>query len=115
MSEASIFTRIMTGDIPGDIVMEDDACVVLRDISPQAPTHLLVVPRKPIVGVQGADMEDEALLGHLLVMARRAAEQEGIAADGYRCVINAGRHGGQEVPHLHIHVLGGRQFTWPPG
>lgn len=115
MSEASIFTRIMDGQIPGDIVMEDEQCIVLRDISPQAPTHLLVVPRKPIIGVQAADPVDEALLGHLLIVARAAAEQEGLADDGYRCVINAGRDGGQEVPHLHVHVLGGRPLTWPPG
>ena len=115
MSEASIFTKIMEGEIPGEILFQDDNCIVLKDISPQAQTHMLVIPRKPIVGVQTASPEDEQLLGHLLVVAQRMAAQEGIANDGYRCVINAGVNGGQQVPHLHIHVLGGRQLQWPPG
>ncbi len=115
MSDASIFTKIMEGEIPGEILFHDDDCIVLKDISPQAPTHMLVIPRKPIVGVQTASSEDEQLLGHLLVVAQRMAAQEGIANDGYRCVINAGVNGGQQVPHLHIHVLGGRQLQWPPG
>ncbi|MEC9377798.1 MAG: histidine triad nucleotide-binding protein [Candidatus Latescibacterota bacterium] len=115
MSEASIFTKIMEGEIPGEILFHDDDCIVLKDISPQAPTHMLVIPRKPIVGVQTASSEDEQLLGHLLVVAQRMAAQEGIANDGYRCVINTGVNGGQQVPHLHIHVLGGRQLQWPPG
>ncbi len=115
MSKASIFTKIMEGEIPGEILFQDDDCIVLKDISPQAPTHMLVIPRKPIVGVQTASSEDKQLLGHLLVVAQRMAAQEGIANDGYRCVINAGVNGGQQVPHLHIHVLGGRQLQWPPG
>ena len=115
MSEASIFTKIMEGEIPGEILFQDDDCIVLKDISPQAPTHMLVIPRKPIVGIQTASPEDEQLLGHLLVVAQRMAAQEGIANDGYRCVINTGVNGGQQVPHLHIHVLGGRQLQWPPG
>ena len=105
----------MEGESPGEILFQDDDCIVLKDISPQAPPHMLVIPRKPIVGVQTASSADEQLLGHLLVVAQRMATQEGIANDGYRCVINAGVNGGQQVPHLHIHVLGGRQLQWPPG
>ncbi|MBT4101703.1 MAG: histidine triad nucleotide-binding protein [Gemmatimonadetes bacterium] len=115
MSEASIFTRIMSGEIPGDILFEDELCIVLRDIAPEAPSHLLVIPRQPLPGVQDATHEDKTLLGHLLVVAAQVARSSGIAEDGYRCVINAGSHGGQQVPHLHIHVLGGRQLHWPPG
>ncbi len=115
MSDRSVFTRIMDGEIPGEIVFEDELCIAIRDIAPEAPTHLLVVPRHPIQGVQDATPEDKTLLGHLLVVAAQVAESEGIAEDGYRCVINAGLHGGQTVPHLHIHVLGGRQLHWPPG
>lgn len=115
MSEPTIFARILEGEIPAERVHEDEHCIVIRDIAPQAPTHLLVIPRKALVGVQGAEPEDGALLGHLLLTARRVAEQEGLAGGGYRLVINAGSDGGQEVAHLHIHVLGGRQMLWPPG
>lgn len=115
MSEPTLFTRIIEGEIPSDRVHEDEYCIAIRDIQPQAPTHVLVIPRKPLVGVQGAENEDQALLGHLLLTARRVAEQEGLAEGGYRLVINAGDDGGQEVPHLHVHVLGGRRMLWPPG
>jgi histidine triad (HIT) family protein len=114
MTEKTLFTRIIDGEIPGDFVHQDDQCVVIRDIRPQAPAHLLVIPRKPLVGIQGAETEDGALLGHLLLVARRVAEGEGLRS-GYRLVINAGEDGGQAVPHLHIHVLGGRAMQWPPG
>lgn len=115
MTEKTLFSRIIEGEIPGDFVHRDERCVVLRDVNPQAPTHLLVIPIKPLVGVQGAEDEDESLLGHLLLTARRVAEEEGLNVDGYRLVINAGPHGGQSVSHLHVHVLGGRRMSWPPG
>ncbi len=111
----TIFQRILDGEIPATRVFEDDACIVIRDIAPQAPVHLLVIPRKPIVGISSVVADDEGLLGHLLVVARQVAEQEGIAAAGFRLVINDGRNGGQSVPHLHVHVLGGRALSWPPG
>lgn len=114
MSGKTLFTKIIDGEIPGDFVHRDDRCVVIRDIDPQAPIHLLVIPRKPLVGIQGADDEDRDLLGHLLLVARHTAAAEGLNA-GYRLVINAGDEGGQAVPHLHVHVLGGRRMNWPPG
>ena len=114
MSEKTLFTKIIEGEIPGDFVHRDDLCVVIRDINPQAPVHLLVIPVKPLVGIQGAEAADGKLLGHLLLTARQMAEKEGLRS-GYRVVINAGAEGGQEVPHLHLHVLGGRQMNWPPG
>lgn len=115
MGAATLFTRIIEGEIPAEFVHEDERCVAIRDIDAQAPTHLLVIPRKALSGIQAAEEEDRDLLGHLLLVARKLAVQEGIAAAGYRLVINAGSEGGQEVPHLHIHVLGGRQMLWPPG
>lgn len=111
----TLFTRIIDGEIPGEFVHRDDLCVVIRDIHPQAPTHLLVIPVEPLLGVQAAEPSHVEMLGHLLVVARMVAEKEGLSADGYRLVINAGDHGGQEVPHLHVHVLGGRPMHWPPG
>ena len=114
MDTPSIFTRILSGEIPGSLLHEDDSCFVLADINPQAPLHLLIIPKKPLVGVQGAEAEDQALLGHLLLVARKMADAEGLEA-GYRLVINSGSDGGQEVPHLHIHLLGRRKMTWPPG
>jgi histidine triad (HIT) family protein len=114
MTEKTLFSRIIDGELPGDFVHSDDLCVVLRDIQPQAPTHLLVIPRKPLPGVQDAEAADLELLGHLLLTARRVADREGLG-QGYRVVINAGEHGCQSVPHLHIHVLGGRKLSWPPG
>jgi len=114
MSEPTLFTRIIEGDIPGDFVHRDEHCVVIRDINPQAPVHLLVIPIEPLVGIQSAEDDDRSLLGHLMLTARYVAQKEGLNS-GYRLVVNAGDEGGQEVPHLHIHVLGGRQMNWPPG
>ncbi len=111
----TLFTRIIEGEIPGDFVHRDAHCVVIRDIDPKAPTHLLVIPIEPLPGVQAARPEHASLLGHLLLIARQVAESEGLAERGYRLVINAGPDGGQEVPHLHVHVLGGRKMRWPPG
>ena len=115
MSEATIFSKIIRREIPADIVYEDDECLAFRDIQPQAPTHILVIPKKVIAGVQCAEPGDAALLGHLLVTARQIAETDGLAATGFRLVINAGDHGGQTVDHLHVHLLGGRMLQWPPG
>jgi histidine triad (HIT) family protein len=115
MAEKTLFTKIIDGEIPGDFVHRDDLCVAIRDIAPQAPVHILIIPRKPLVGIQGADPSDQALLGHLLIVAQDLARQQGLTDDGYRLVINAGDAGGQAVPHLHVHLLGGRQMQWPPG
>ena len=110
----TIFQRIIDHEIPADIVYEDDRCLAFRDISPQAPTHVLVIPKKPIVSLAHAEDADAELLGHLLIVARKVAEQEGLT-NGFRAVMNSGPDGGQSVDHLHIHVLGGRRLTWPPG
>lgn len=111
----TLFEKIASREIPADIVYEDDLCLCFRDINPQAPIHLLIVPKKPIVRIAGADTGDQATLGHLLLTARRVAEQEGFAESGFRTVINNGPDGGEEVPHLHLHILAGRQMQWPPG
>jgi len=115
VSDKTLFQKIIDGEIPGDFVHRDDQCVVIRDIAPQAPTHLLVIPIEPLEGVQAATPEHQALLGHLLLVGRKMAEAEGLLAAGFRLVINAGEDGGQSVPHLHVHVLGGRALQWPPG
>lgn len=108
MADDNIFVKIIRGEIPADIVYEDETCVAFRDINSQAPTHVLVVPRRAIAGLQYIEPEDGQTVGHLLVVARKVAEQEGVHESGFRCIINAGPDGGQEVPHLHVHVLGGR-------
>ncbi len=112
---ASLFTRILNGELQGTIVHQDDLCFVLVDIQPQAPKHFLVIPKKEIPSVADATPEDKPILGHLLWVAAEVARQHGISEDGYRLVINIGPQGGQTVPHIHVHVLGGRQMTWPPG
>ena len=114
MGADTVFAKIIRGDIPADIVHEDDLCVAFRDVNPQAPVHLLVVPREPVTGLEAANPEHQSLLGHLLLVAKEVAVREGLGR-GYRCVVNAGLEGGQEVPHLHLHLMGGRQMTWPPG
>ncbi len=115
MAEETIFSKIIRREIAADIVHEDDVCLAFRDINPQAPTHILIIPKEPLVGLQEATPQHRDALGHLLVAARQIAEREGIAEGGYRCVINAGPDGGQEVYHLHLHLLGGRSLQWPPG
>lgn len=115
MTDKTLFEKICDKEIPATIVFEDDRCVVFRDISPQAPVHVLVVPRKPVIRVGLADSGDEALLGHLLLTAAAVARSEGIAESGYRLIINNGADGGEAVPHLHVHLLGGRKLEWPPG
>lgn len=111
----TLFEKIIAREIPADIVHEDDISLAFRDINPQAPTHILVIPKKPICRVGEAGPEDQDLLGHLLLVASRIARESGIAVSGYRIVINNGPDGGESVPHLHIHILGGRQLAWPPG
>ncbi len=115
MSEMTLFEKIIARQIPADILYEDDLCLCFRDIAPQAPVHLLVVPKKPIVRVAEAVAEDNELLGHLLITAQIVAKQEGFSDDGFRIVINNGGDGGEAVPHLHVHILAGRKMTWPPG
>lgn len=112
---ATLYTKIIKGEIPGKIVHEDEHCAAFLDIQPQAPNHILVVPKKELRSVADAKPEDEQLLGHLLLTAASVARDQGIAESGYRLVINTGKNGGQSVSHLHIHVLGGRQMEWPPG
>jgi histidine triad (HIT) family protein len=115
MPELTLFEKICAKEIPATILFEDERCIAFRDIAPQAPVHVLVIPRKPIPRVGLAEVSDEALLGHLLIVAAQVARAEGLADNGYRLVINNGPHGGEAVPHLHVHLLGGRQMTWPPG
>ena len=116
MGEKScLFCRIIAGEIPGDFVHQDEQCVVLRDINPQAPTHLLVIPREHLESLDDASQNDEALLGHLLRIGARMANEQGHADKSFRTVINTGGAAGQSVFHLHVHVLAGRQMNWPPG
>ncbi len=113
MSE-TIFSKIIRREIPADIVYEDDLALAFRDISPQAPVHILVIPKKTLPQLANAESDDHALMGHLLLTVKRVAKQEGLE-NGYRVVINNGSDGGQTVDHLHLHILGGRQMQWPPG
>jgi histidine triad (HIT) family protein len=115
MAEKTLFEKIRDREIPASLVHEDDHCIAFRDISPQAPVHVLVVPKKPIPRVGLAALEDQQVLGHLLLTAAAVARSEGLAESGYRLVINNGRDGGEAVPHLHVHLLGGRKLDWPPG
>lgn len=111
---STLFEKIIAREIPAKIEYEDDQCIVIHDIDPQAPTHILVIPKKVIPRVGEAQVEDGALLGHLLLIAGNIAQSLNLE-DGYRIVINNGKNGGEAVPHLHVHVLGGRQLSWPPG
>lgn len=110
----TLFGKIIRREIPADIVYEDDLALAFRDITPQAPTHILVIPKKPIPKLADAAEDDAALLGHLLLTIKKVADQEGLT-NGYRVVINTGSDGGQTVFHLHMHLLGGRSLQWPPG
>jgi len=114
MGEKTIFKRIIDGEIPADIVYEDDQCLAFRDVNPQAPTHLLIIPKKEIATLQDLSEEDLPLAGHLLGVVRQLAAEMGLD-QGYRVVVNCGKEGGQEVNHLHFHLLGGRPMQWPPG
>lgn len=116
MSEsACLFCRVIAGEIPAEFLHRDDLSIVIRDINPQAPTHLLVIPHEHIESLDDASQKDEALLGHLLRVAARLANAAGLGEGGYRTVINNGAGAGQSVFHLHVHVLGGRPMNWPPG
>lgn len=114
MTEKTIFKRIIDNEIPADIVYEDDVVLAFRDVAPQAPTHVLIIPKQEIASLADVADADEATLGRLLVVAKKLGAELGLEA-GYRCVINIGNDGGQAVPHLHLHLLGGRSLSWPPG
>lgn len=114
MPDKTLFQRIADREIPSDIVYEDDRCVAFRDVSPQAPTHVLVIPRKPIPSLAALSDEDCELMGYIHRVIRDLAKQLNLS-NGYRVVINCGRDGGQSVDHLHFHLLGGRAMKWPPG
>lgn len=112
--DKTLFQKIADGEIPATIVYADEQCVCFRDIDPQAPTHLLLVPRKPIPRLDAAEGEDAALLGHMMLCVPAIARQEGLEG-GFRLVVNNGPDAGEAVPHLHLHILGGRSLQWPPG
>jgi len=114
-TEDTIFGKIARKEIKIDLLHDDDQCVAFHDISKQAPTHFLVIPKEPIQQLSDCKSSHEKLLGHLLIVAAQVAKKEGLAEDGYRLVINNGRNACQSVYHLHVHVLGGRQLEWPPG
>jgi histidine triad (HIT) family protein len=114
MSEKTIFQRIIDKEIPAKIAYEDELCLAFHDVKPQAPVHVLVIPKKPIVNIGQLSAGDQALAGHLLLVVKKVADQLGLAS-GYRVVANCGLDGGQSVDHLHLHILGGRQMGWPPG
>lgn len=114
MTDKTLFEKIIAREIPADIVYEDDLAIAFRDINPQAPMHVLVCPKKPIVMISTATAEDQSTLGHLMLVAAKVAAAEG-HGDAFRVAINNGAAVGQSVFHLHLHVLGGRRFAWPPG
>jgi histidine triad (HIT) family protein len=116
MSENScLFCQIIAGEITTELVHEDELCVAIRDLNPQAPTHVLIIPREHMESLNDASHRDESLLGHLLRVGARIANDEGHAETGYRTVVNTGAGAGQSVFHLHVHLLGGRSLNWPPG
>ena len=110
----TIFARIISREIPADIVYEDDKCLAFRDVNPQAPVHILVIPKQPIARLIDAVDDDQSLLGHLLLSANKIALEQDIG-EAFRLVVNNGADAGQSVFHLHLHILAGRSFTWPPG
>ena len=111
----TLFEKIIDREIPANIVYEDDLVLAFRDISPKAPVHVLIVPKRPIPRIADARPEDHQVLGHLLLKAAQLAAELGVKETGYRLVINSGAHAGESVPHLHCHILGGRPLAWPPG
>ncbi len=112
---STIFSKIIAREIPADIVHEDELCLAFRDVNPQAPVHILIIPKKDIPRVAASTAADEPLLGHLIYVAQTVAKQESLHDTGFRLVINNGRDGGETVPLLHVHLLGGRPMNWPPG
>jgi histidine triad (HIT) family protein len=116
MSETNcLFCKILAGEIPADIVYESDTAIAFRDINPQAPTHVLIIPRKHIARINDIGEDDQSIVGSLYSAAREIAAAEGLADDGYRAVMNCNEAAGQSVFHIHLHLLGGRDFGWPPG
>jgi histidine triad (HIT) family protein len=111
----TLFEKIIAREIPAAIVYEDDSLLAFRDINPQAPVHVLIVPKQLIPRIAEAQADDQKLLGHLLLKAAEVADKAGLTPGGYRLVINNGMDGGETVPHLHVHILGGRHMAWPPG
>jgi histidine triad (HIT) family protein len=111
---STIFEKIINREIPSEILHEDEVCIAIKDVNPQAPVHALVIPKKMITRIANADQEDAGTIGHLLLVAKKVACSEKLK-QGFRIVINNGPNGGETVPHLHVHVLGGRQMKWPPG
>jgi histidine triad (HIT) family protein len=114
MAEKTIFQRIIDKEIPAKIIHEDDRCLAFHDVAPQAPVHVLVIPKKPITSLAALNDSDAELIAHMSLVIRNLAKQLQLDR-GYRVVVNCGRDGGQSVDHLHFHLLGGRQLTWPPG
>lgn len=112
---STIFKQIIDKEMPADIIYEDDICLAFRDINPQAPVHILVIPKKEITSVATVCEEDKEILGHLMIKASDIARAEGLEENGYRLVTNINEDAGQSVFHLHFHLLGGRKMTWPPG
>jgi len=110
----TIFEKIINRDIPAEIIFEDEICIVIRDIEPQAPVHCLIIPKKKIERISLSKDSDQSTLGHLLLIARKTATDEKLDS-GFRIIINNGHEGGESVPHLHVHLMGGRQMKWPPG
>ncbi len=111
----SVFTRILNGDIPGDIIYQDDLVAAVRDINPKAPIHILIFPRQPLTDVGAFAEANEQIAGRMLVAAAKIAQQLGLDKSGYRLVINNGHDGGQEIMHVHMHLMAGRRLGWPPG
>ena len=112
---STIFSKIINKEIHADILFENDKILAFRDISPQAPVHFLVIPKKEIRTINDINEEDKSLIGELFIVAKEIAKKEGIAENGYRTIFNCNEHGGQTVYHIHLHVLGGRRLEWPPG
>ena len=112
--ESTLFEKIISREIPADIIYEDDKCIVINDIAPQAPTHLLIIPKKDITMISKSDDDDVLVLGHLMIIAKKMASRIGLD-DTFRLVVNNGAKAGQSVFHLHVHLLSGRIFSWPPG
>ena len=115
MSEPTIFKRIIDGTIPANVVYEDEQCLAFHDVTPQAPVHILIIPKKEIASINDLSAEDEQLVGHLFLVIQQIAREQGLAENGYRVICNCGEGGGQTVFHLHYHLMGGRNLKWPPG
>ncbi len=115
MKEKTIFEKIVDKEIPTEIIYEDDFVMAFNDIEPQAPFHILIIPKKNIATINNLAEADEALIGKLFITAARIAKEMGFSEEGYRCVMNCNKHGQQTVFHLHLHLLGGKQLSWPPG